>query len=116
MIASSSAAGTAARHVVVIATIGRPQIERALYSVRAQSHPPERVLVVVDGRPRRKNIVEQRVKSTPLRVDVFRNDRTRGASGAWNTALDQLARAEDRAAVVVSFLDDDDWWEPDTWL
>jgi peptidoglycan/xylan/chitin deacetylase (PgdA/CDA1 family) len=113
MIASSSAAGTAARHVVVIATIGRPQIERALYSVRAQSHPPERVLVVVDGRPRRKNIVEQRVKSTPLRVDVFRNDRTRGASGAWNTALDQLARAEDRAAVVVSFLDDDDWWEPD---
>lgn len=97
----------------MIATVGRPQVERALCSVRAQSQPPERVLVVVDGRPHRKNYVDRLVKKSPLRVDVYRNDRTRGASGAWNTALDQLARAEDRAAVVVSFLDDDDWWEPD---
>lgn len=113
MSAPSRTAGAPPRHVVVIATVGRPQLERALCSVRAQSHPPERVLVVVDGRPHRKNDVDRLVKKSPLRVDVHRNDRTRGASGAWNTALDQLARAEDRAAVVVSFLDDDDWWEPD---
>lgn len=113
MSAPSPTSGAPPRHVVVIATVGRPQIERALCSVGAQSHPPERVLVVVDGRAQRKNSVHRLVKQPPLRVDVHRNDRTRGASGAWNTALDQLARSEDRAAVVVSFLDDDDWWEPD---
>lgn len=34
--------------------------------------------------------------------------------GAWNTALDHLARTESSLDnMVASFLDDDDWWDSD---
>lgn len=99
-------------HVVVIATIGRPQLQRALCSVRAQVRGPDRVIVCVDGSPQRKGKVERAVQRRDRPFEVMCNDRTRGAAGTWNTALDRIARkATDPGAIMVSFLDDDDWWE-----
>ncbi len=105
-------------HAVVIATIGRVDLlERALASVAAQSHHPRQVLLSVDGDQALVNEVQSRAKGTEglvsIKVLVFKNDRVKGASGAWNTALDQLTRqTRDPRDLIVSFLDDDDEWEP----
>lgn len=118
--AAPSGSPAAREHAVVIATKGRvDSLERALASIAVQSHGPQRLLLGVDaeGDQSLVNEVQSRVKGAGLpariKVLVLKNDRIKGASGAWNTALDRLTRkTSDPRALVVSFLDDDDTWEP----
>ena len=99
------------RHAVVLATIGRPLLlARALGSIAAQTRAPDRIVVVVDGADAGSPALPAGLN---VAVELLANRRTRGAAGAWNTALDHLARTEGApTTVVVSFIDDDDWWEP----
>jgi glycosyltransferase involved in cell wall biosynthesis/peptidoglycan/xylan/chitin deacetylase (PgdA/CDA1 family) len=102
---------TLPRHVVIVATVPMREhlLGRALASVYRQSQRAERVIVVLDGDTERSAAVEAR-RST----ESLRNRRTPGAAGAWNTAIDHLVRSEpDPSCVIVSFLDDDDFWDDD---
>ncbi|XXY48849.1 glycosyltransferase [Sorangium sp. So ce269] len=123
MVASSAGEGFSPssvlplRHAVVIATTTerRELLERALRSVAAQIRAPERLVVVIDRQAdcdvdARGTILPEGL-DTP--VDLLFNRRRPGAAGAWNTAIDHLARHErSPEGTLVSFLDDDDWWEP----
>lgn len=104
------------RQVVVVPT--QPSratlLERALRSIAHQTRQPSRVIVVRDGfgvapcPPEREASPEP-----PGTIEELVNRRTPGLAGALNTALDHLARTEHAPEhVLVSFLDDDDWWEP----
>lgn len=99
-------------HSVVIATSDRFNLlKRALHSVKAQSLEPDRVIVVVDQKEADLNQIRCLGKQLELPIEVLANRRTPGASGAWNTAFDHLARLVlDPNSHVVSILDDDDWW------
>ncbi|ACY13523.1 glycosyltransferase family 2 protein [Haliangium ochraceum] len=107
--------------VVLIATGDHPGLlSRALASVTAQTRPPD-ALVVVEDREQTSSEVRRAVaNATPIadadtdaNVVVLCNRRTAGASGAWNSGLDEaLRRFAPADAVYVAILDDDDWWEP----
>jgi peptidoglycan/xylan/chitin deacetylase (PgdA/CDA1 family)/GT2 family glycosyltransferase len=100
---------------VIIATRGRPQLARALCSIHLQTLPPSRVIISVDARDARRLAVERavRARASRLEIEVCRNDRSKGAAGAWNTALCRLLRrCNNPESTLVSFLDDDDAWEP----
>ncbi|NKC15516.1 MAG: glycosyltransferase [Gammaproteobacteria bacterium] len=103
---------------VVIATCDRLQMlaQRSLPSVVAQTRPPERLLVVDDSAPEVRPNNAKLVGSQVLpgcEISYLENERTKGASGAWNTALDFLVgRVEDPSEVFVAILDDDDAWSP----
>ncbi len=100
-------------HAVVVATTHRPCLRRAIESIRAQSVAPKTIFVVVDRDEPTRAAVEAELATVHKGIKVIRNDRMQGASGAWNTALDQLARGPEAGILFVSFLDDDDWWEAD---
>ena len=105
---------------VVIATHNRSELlrTRALSSVVEQTVRPQWLVVVDDSNlaPEREN---NRRTAKQLTVDgcevlYFPNYRTQGASGAWNTGIDQLSRkVSSRESVFIAILDDDDKWEPD---
>lgn len=86
---------------VITPTLGRPQLERALASVRAQQLEDWEALVVDDGAG--AGIELARGLGDP-RITALANP-GRGQVDARNTALG-LARGE-----VICWLDDDDWWE-----
>ena len=103
---------------VVIATKDRSAelANRALRSVVEQTRQPD-YLVVVDDSDRRYRPANRRIAATVdvpgARVTYRENDRTAGASGAWNVALDFLHRnVEDPDRLFVAILDDDDRWAP----
>lgn len=104
---------------VVIATKDRGALlsERALASVAAQTRIPGHLVVADDsspnGRSGNRNIVSS-VSLPNCLVTYLENERTVGASGSWNTAIDFLLRqVEDPADLFVAILDDDDAWTPD---
>ncbi len=106
------------RLAVLIATKNRTSelASRALPSVIAQTRRPD-FLVVVDDSDRRFRDDNRRVVTDAgtgrMRVKYLENDRTPGASGAWNVGLDWLQReVEDPRDIYVAILDDDDRWEP----
>ena len=105
-----------AQVAVVVATKNRPDAlaNRAIRSIVAQTHPPDFLIVADDSDRRFREDNRRIVTSAPLartRVVYLQNDRTAGASGAWNVALDWLHRqAHDAAQVYVAVLDDDDAW------
>jgi len=106
------------RLAVLIATKNRTMelASRALPSVLGQTRPPD-FLVVVDDSDRRFRDDNRRVVTDAgagrTRVKYLENDRTPGASGAWNVGLDWLQReVDDSRDVYVAILDDDDRWEP----
>lgn len=102
-------------HSVIIATCARPNLlERALISVSGQHRTPDRILIIDDSPQPDLHAIRALGNRLGLRLEVLANRRTKGASGAWNTGLDHLARdTSDPTSHSVSILDDDDWWEPD---
>lgn len=113
----SARAVSTPRIAAVIATCDRLSMlrDRALRSVRAQTRPPDHVVVVDDSkqslRPDVRNLV--RDADLPGKVAYLENSRSPGASGGWNTAVDFLLGAGGApASVFVAILDDDDAWAP----
>lgn len=100
-------------HSVILATCGRAKLlERALRSVGSQTLQPARIVLVEDQDAPDLAGLQRLGRSLGLTVEVLKNRRTRGASGAWNTALDHLVRTDpEPASHIVSILDDDDWWD-----
>jgi len=103
--------------VVIIATKNRPKLlkERSINSVLNQTRLPNCILVVDDSSEpfhlENKNIVES-IQSTDFQAHHLLNQRTNGASGAWNTALDFLTNqhVNQTTPTLLAFLDDDDEW------
>lgn len=104
---------------VVVATCNRPRLlaERSLPSVAAQTLRPDILVVVDDSTPSARPANAEIVGSLLLpdgEVVYLDNDRTTGASGSWNTALDYLVGVTDEPCrMFVAFLDDDDSWPPE---
>lgn len=86
-------------------------LRAAIDSIAAQTHRPERVVLVIDHH--RGLAVRARGFFDPS-VEVVENRRPRGLSGARNTALDVLAD-DGGLPEVIAFLDDDAAARPD-WL
>ena len=103
---------------VVIATRGRLAMlsQRSLPSVANQTRRPDFLVVADDSRTEARQANAQLITSFSLpacKVAYIENQRTEGASGAWNTALQLLAaRVDDPERVFVAVLDDDDSWHP----
>ena len=100
----------------VVATYNRPGLlaSRALASIANQSRAPDILMVVDDSaadiRPTNRTVVDEFVREA-VQVIYLENQRTPGASGAWNTALHKLGRVAPSAFVAI--LDDVDMWEPE---
>ena len=88
---------------VVIPTVGRPELRRALLSVNQQRIQPISLTVVCDNDDRWSEV--RAVVSEFPAARLIRNDRRQRASGARN------AGASIGEAPALAFLDDDDWWE-----
>lgn len=102
---------------VLVATKNRSSelANRSLRSVAAQTWAPE-YLVVVDDSDRRHRDDNRRIATHAAlprtRIKYLENDRTPGASGAWNVGLDWLTREiASPGALFVAILDDDDQWD-----
>lgn len=98
--------------VALVATHDRWELltNLCLPSIRRQSAPPSRVVVVNDGEPlppAREREIERLL--APIPADVLQNRRAAGAAGAWNTGLEWLRNRADDA--FVALLDDDDAWD-----
>lgn len=98
---------------VLIATKNRDAllVERALSSVHHQTLVPNTLVVVNDGGPHDERVHQElRKLGQTMNVVTVENQRTPGASGAWNTGLTELEQREHRG--FVALLDDDDEWDP----
>ncbi len=101
---------------VVVATHNRRQLlsARCLPSVAGQTRIPDFLVVVDDSSDdyRQKNrAVVDALNLSGCQIAYLENQRTGGASGAWNTALEFLAEeASETDQLFVAFLDDDDSW------
>ncbi len=98
----------------VIATYNRPEllVSRSLRSVARQTRPPDHLIVVDDSDVDIRHVNARAVsgfKAGNAELQYMENRRTPGASGAWNTALDQLQAVDPQTYVAI--LDDDDAWE-----
>lgn len=100
----------------VLATCNRLEMlaERSLPSIAGQTRPPDLLVVVDDSDPRGRpsNAALVAAQLIPdCRVVYLENQRTKGASGTWNTALAYLAaKTLDPSQLFVAVLDDDDSW------
>ncbi|MCK6479109.1 MAG: glycosyltransferase [Planctomycetes bacterium] len=103
---------------VVVATHDRTALlrTRSLPSIVAQRLQPDLLVLADDSSEEASPENEKALRSLALPPDslvYLGNYRTKGAAGAWNTALDWLHRKHpDPGRVFVAFLDDDDSWEP----
>jgi len=102
---------------VIIATKNRPSLlkERALASAFNQSRSPNYLIVVDDSheniQQQNKTIVSS-FSHHDCHIKYLKNNRTPGASGAWNTAIDHLCSEYKKSSelLFLAFLDDDDEW------
>jgi glycosyltransferase involved in cell wall biosynthesis/2-polyprenyl-3-methyl-5-hydroxy-6-metoxy-1,4-benzoquinol methylase len=104
--------------VALIATRDRAALlQRAIASVVAQTRLPDALIVVEDRRDVGTDVRRVMIETAfPSSVDLILlgNRRTPGASGAWNSGLDEATRRFAPAeAIYVAILDDDDWWDRD---
>ena len=84
---------------VVIPTIGRPTLERAVESVINQTFCNWELIIVNDNK---NNPVELNVDNPQIKF--FENEKTSGANGARNTGIKKST------GEYIAFLDDDDKW------
>ncbi|MCC6874789.1 MAG: glycosyltransferase [Sandaracinaceae bacterium] len=103
--------------VAIVATRDRPALlRRALGSIAAQSRPPDALIVVEDAAevvPELRRVAAES-RLADLDVVLLKNRRPPGASGAWNSGIDEATRRFAPArAVYIAILDDDDWWDPE---
>ena len=88
--------------------------ERSLPAVAAQARLPEILVVVDDSAPGARRANADLVASLSLpgcEAAYLENERSSGASGSWNTALDYLVgKVGDPGRLFVAVLDDDDAW------
>lgn len=87
---------------VVIPTIGRPSLRRAVESVNSQSRACSAIVVL--DRPERRLMVEEMLEDQDYTLLV-----TDGGSKSASARNLGLTASE---ADYVAFLDDDDWWGP----
>ncbi len=97
----------------IIATCNRPKLlqNRALKSVQLQVRKPDYLIVVDDSDRKLKPLNEEIVSNfrcASTKIIYLENYRTKGASGAWNTAFSELLKRD--PDVYISILDDDDEW------
>lgn len=103
--------------VALIATRERRELllQRALPSIFNQSHACTEIVIVEDGPAELdKSEILSLCSRHGAKISHLHNRRTPGASGAWNSGIDHIARhARGFRDVYVAFLDDDDYWTPD---
>lgn len=104
--------------VALVATRERAALlQRAIASVVAQTRLPDVLIVVEDQRdvgPDVRRVVFETALPSNVDLILLGNRRTPGASGAWNSGLDEATRRFAPAkAIYVALLDDDDWWDRD---
>lgn len=87
---------------VVVPTIGREHLRRAVQSVQDQSVPTE--CLVISDRPRMNSLIHQVLEG--LNYDLLSTEGSEGGGRARNIGL---ARAR---GTHVAYLDDDDAWDP----
>lgn len=93
---------------VVVPTYDRPEkLRAAVESVAAQTYPNIELLVVDDCSPTPARSVLAADAPESLTYTCIRHEENRGANAARNTGI-RAAEGE-----IVSFLDDDDRWNPD---
>ncbi|WP_273860280.1 glycosyltransferase family 2 protein [Photobacterium sp. GSS17] len=104
---------------VIIATKNRPNLlkQRALKSVLKQTRLPNFLIVVDDSseQTQQKNrLIVESLPSSDYHIQYLINQRTHGASGSWNTAIDYLSSQYRKGhdSLFLAFLDDDDEWHP----
>tara|TARA_R110002051_G_scaffold92498_1_gene162202 strand:+ start:35391 stop:35777 length:387 start_codon:yes stop_codon:yes gene_type:complete len=104
---------------VIIATKNRPNLlkKRAINSVLNQSLSPSYIIVVDDSADQNQcqnRLIVESIPSTNYHIKYLLNQRTLGASGAWNTAIEYLSneQKQDFSSLFLAFLDDDDEWRP----
>lgn len=102
---------------VIVATKNRSQLlrDRALHSISKQTHAAKYLIIVDDSDPvywqKNKEAIE--FNNFPVdKVHYLTNQRTSGASGAWNSAIDLLVSSLNVNSnnLYLAFLDDDDEW------
>jgi hypothetical protein len=99
--------------VVVVASCGREKLlrDRSLPSIQKQTVAPARVCVVLDEAESASTDLQALRQDFP-KFEFIRNCRTKGASGAWNTGVMQVATLpEVQMYCYLAILDDDDSWE-----
>ncbi|WP_314214303.1 glycosyltransferase family A protein [Pseudarthrobacter equi] len=87
---------------VVVPTVGRPELHRAVQSVASQGVPTEIIIVLDD--PQQHAEVHSLLSA--FDVEVFLTSGFQGGAVARNIGL-HAATGD-----FVAYLDDDDWWEP----
>jgi len=101
--ANGGAAGKPSRVTVVIPTVGRPSLARAVRSALMQTFGDLTVVVGVDGSP---SLLEGIELPEDGRLRFVYCQARRGENGA------RMAAAAATRSELIAFLDDDDWWEP----
>jgi hypothetical protein len=100
---------------VVIPTVGRASLDRAVRSALAQTRPPDEILVVFDGGP--DHDAGAAASGTPGRDAPWRDAwpgapvRCTVVRGGGPTAT-RMAGVAQATGTLVAFLDDDDEWLP----
>lgn len=105
---------------VIIATKNRSSyLKRSLFSIENQTLKPTRTIIVDDSdsqqyRDQNIEIIESfKQKAQEIQVHYITNQRTLGASGSWNSAIDLLLlRKISPENSYIAILDDDDEWLP----
>ena len=101
-------------HVVIIPTSGRPGFAKlALESVILQSAIPSVVLVVYENPDDISSVNVVMGQNKALPILTIRNERTHNLAGALNQGILHLLFLKfEPDDTLISFLDDDDTWEP----
>jgi len=104
---------------VIVATKNRSGllVSRALEAIKNQTRKPDYLIVCDDSDPEylRANFkAVTRLTLSGCKILFVENHRTKGASGAWNSAVNSiLVEEDDPFDIALAFLDDDDTWSSD---